>query len=131
MPVAGPNCPLPKRRSISLASGATHDKIAFEAAAAVAWTIAPSSPTEPMKLVSALLFSLFLGASVLAQDLPRQDAAKARATVEGIVTKDPDGQPVKKTLIELIAENQAEAGNYTAITGSEGAFRIENILPGR
>jgi protocatechuate 3,4-dioxygenase beta subunit/uncharacterized protein (DUF2141 family) len=61
-----------------------------------------------------------------------QDAAPARrAVVEGIVTKDPDSQPVKKAIIELIAENQAEGGDYTASTAADGSFRIENILPGR
>src|SRR5579864_2021698 len=78
-----------------------------------------------MNLVSRFLMLIVLGAGVLAQT-----AAKP-AVIEGIVTRDPDGQPVKKALIELIAENQAEAGNYTAITGPDGAFRIENILPGR
>ncbi len=51
--------------------------------------------------------------------------------IEGVVTKEPGGEPVKKALIELIAENQAEGGNYTALTGPEGAFHIESILPGR
>jgi hypothetical protein len=60
-----------------------------------------------------------------------QDATKSRATIEGIVTRDPDSQPVKKALIELIADNQAQGGNYTTITGPDGAFRIENITPGR
>lgn len=54
-----------------------------------------------------------------------------RATVEGIVTKDPDSQPVKKVLIELIAENQTQGGDYTVVTGADGAFRIENVIPGR
>jgi len=78
-----------------------------------------------MKVVCQLLFSILLGAGVFAQT-----AAKP-ATIEGIVTRDPDGQSVKKALIELIAENQAEAGDYTAVTGPDGAFRIENIIPGR
>jgi len=78
---------------------------------------------------SAFLLIMLLSASALAQ----QPAVKpaARAAIEGIVTRDPESQPVKKALIELIAENQAEAGNYTAITGPDGGFRIENILPGR
>jgi hypothetical protein len=79
-----------------------------------------------MKLASALLLSLFLSIPALAQDPPRQ-----RAAIEGIVTKDPDSEPVKKALIELIAENQSEAGNYTAVTGPDGTFRIDNIAPGR
>ncbi|HEV2400908.1 MAG TPA: carboxypeptidase regulatory-like domain-containing protein [Candidatus Sulfotelmatobacter sp.] len=75
-----------------------------------------------------LLSVILLGTSVFAQTAV-QPAAKA--AIEGIVTKDPDGQPVKKALIELIAENQSEAGDYTAVTGPDGAFRIENVLPGR
>lgn len=38
---------------------------------------------------------------------------------------------MKKALIELIAESQSEGGNYTALTGVDGGFRIENIVPGR
>jgi len=79
-----------------------------------------------MKLASAILLSLLLSFGLLAQD-----ASKTRATIEGVVTKDPDGQPVKKALIELIAENQAEGGDYTALTDIDGKFRIEAILPGR
>jgi len=79
-----------------------------------------------MNLVSRFLLCLIvLGTSVFAQ------TATKPAAIEGIVTRDPDGQPVKKALIELIAENQTEAGNYTAVTGPDGAFRIENIIPGR
>src|SRR6267154_6225650 len=55
----------------------------------------------------------------------------AKAVVAGAVTRDPGGEAVKKALIELIAENQSEGGNYTALTGADGSFRIENIVPGR
>src|SRR5215470_19566577 len=82
-----------------------------------------------MKLAFALLLIVTQSPAVFSQDSKPQDAK--RAVVEGIVTRDPDGQPVKKALIELIAENQTEAGNYTAVTGPDGAFRIENIIPGR
>jgi protocatechuate 3,4-dioxygenase beta subunit len=79
-----------------------------------------------MKLASALLLSLLLSLGLLAQD-----SSKTRATIEGMVTKDPDGQPVKKALIELIAENQEDGGDYTALTEVDGTFRIEAVLPGR
>src|ERR1700751_2246914 len=79
-----------------------------------------------MNLVPALLLSLLLSGSVLAQE-----ATKSRATIEGMVSRDPDSQPVKKALIELIAENQTQGGDYTAVTSAEGTFRIENIIPGR
>jgi hypothetical protein len=55
----------------------------------------------------------------------------AKAVLAGIVTKEPGSDPVKKALIELIAENQGEGQNYTALSGADGSFRIENIAPGR
>jgi protocatechuate 3,4-dioxygenase beta subunit len=55
----------------------------------------------------------------------------SRATIGGLVTKDPGGEAVKKALIELIAESQTEGGNYTAVTGLDGTFHIEGITPGR
>jgi uncharacterized protein (DUF2141 family) len=87
-----------------------------------------------MKLVPAIAIPILLITMLdVAAALAQEPAAKpvSSAVIEGIVTRDPDSQPVKKALIELIAENQAEGGNYTAVTGSDGAFRIENILPGR
>jgi len=75
-----------------------------------------------------LLSLIFLATSALAQSAANPSA---RATVEGFVTRDPDGTPVKKALIELIGENQAEAGDYTAMTGPDGLFRIEKVIPGR
>jgi hypothetical protein len=62
---------------------------------------------------------------------PAQTSTLARATLSGIVAKDPGSEPVKKALIELIAESQTDGGNYTALTGIDGGFRIENIVPGR
>jgi hypothetical protein len=67
-------------------------------------------------------------ASVFAQ-APVKPAANA--VIAGMVIRDPDGQPVKKALIELIAENQAEAGDYTALSAADGTFRIDSIIPGR
>jgi protocatechuate 3,4-dioxygenase beta subunit len=95
-----------------------------------------------MKLAATLLLTLLLasGAATLAQTAPAGTASlpaettpehSARAILQGMVTKDPSGEPVKKALIELITENQSAGGNYTALTTSEGAFRIEGILAGR
>jgi len=58
-------------------------------------------------------------------------SASTRATVAGIVTREPGSDPVKKALVELIADSQSEGGNYTALTGADGSFRIESIVPGR
>src|SRR5690242_17354726 len=84
-----------------------------------------------MKLVITGLFILLAGISAAAQNSPGAATATGRAEVDGIVTKDPGSEPVKKALIELIAENQGEGGNYTSVTGVDGAFHIEGILPGR
>ena len=83
-----------------------------------------------MKLVSRFLCLAVLASCALCQQsgvVPRSQ----KAAIDGIVTKDPSGEAVKKVLVELIAENQKQGGDYTATTGPDGAFRIENILPGR
>ncbi|HME33768.1 MAG TPA: carboxypeptidase-like regulatory domain-containing protein [Candidatus Sulfotelmatobacter sp.] len=81
---------------------------------------------------SACLLICLLGASAAAQ-VAGSAAAKpsARAVIDGVVTREPGSEPVKKVLIELIAENQAEGGDYTALSGADGSFHIEGIVPGR
>ncbi len=85
---------------------------------------------------AALMWLVVLAAALSAQSslsssAGAQTSTTARATLSGIVTKDPGSEPVKKALIELIAESQSDGGNYTAVTGPDGSFRIENIAPGR
>jgi hypothetical protein len=89
-----------------------------------------------MKVFSAaLLWLIVLAAAALSAQTSLSSAAqtssRAQATLSGIVTKDPGSEPVKKALIELIAESQSDGGNYTALTGADGGFHIENIAPGR
>jgi hypothetical protein len=60
-----------------------------------------------------------------------QTSPHAQASLSGIIIKDPGSEPVKKALIELIAESQSDGTNYTALTGADGGFHIENIAPGR
>jgi hypothetical protein len=91
-----------------------------------------------MKLACAFLLIAVLGAGALRVQDPSADANSpaaaahpATAVVAGAVTKDPGSEPVKKALIELIAESQSEGGNYTALTSADGGFRMENIAPGR
>ncbi len=80
----------------------------------------------------ACVLGVLLVASVAAQ-VAGSPAAKpaGRAMIEGMVIKEPGSEPVKKVLIELIAENQAEGGDYTAVSGADGSFHIEGIVPGR
>jgi protocatechuate 3,4-dioxygenase beta subunit len=85
-----------------------------------------------MKPVSSFLLIFLLGAAAVAQVAGSAAGKPAgRAAIEGMVTKEPGSEPVKKALIELIAENQAEGGDYTAVSGTDGGFRIEGIVPGR
>lgn len=84
-----------------------------------------------MKLFFTCLTLLLLVVGVAAQSSSAAADPPKRAAVEGVVTKEPGSEPVKKALVELIAENQALAGDYTAVSGPDGAFRIENVLPGR
>ncbi|MGA2966412.1 MAG: carboxypeptidase regulatory-like domain-containing protein [Terriglobales bacterium] len=62
----------------------------------------------------------------------QQSAPAASAvSVSGTVVKDPGSQPLKKVVVEFIAEDQKVGGNYTASTDGDGHFRIESVLPGR
>jgi protocatechuate 3,4-dioxygenase beta subunit len=84
-----------------------------------------------MKPILTSLAIVLCATALFGQDLAGVSASHSRAVVAGIVTKDPDSQPVKKALIELIAENQSQGGDYTAVTGADGSFRIQNVIPGR
>jgi carboxypeptidase family protein len=80
--------------------------------------------------LAALLWLAVAASALLAQSLP-SDTTPTRATLSGVVTKEPGSESVKKALIELIAESQGDGSNYTALTGPDGGFHIENIAPGR
>lgn len=84
-----------------------------------------------MKLAHACLLTVLLGASALLAQTQPEATPATRAVVAGIVIKDPGSEPLKKALIELIAESQTDGANYTALTAVDGGFRIENIAPGR
>jgi protocatechuate 3,4-dioxygenase beta subunit len=83
-----------------------------------------------MKPVFNAILVLALSALSLAQTSAGPSKAAAHASVEGIVTKEPGSEPVKKALIELIAEDQSAGGDYTAVSGIDGKFHIEGVLPG-
>src|SRR5947209_9018123 len=85
-----------------------------------------------MKAISVFSVIILLSALTFAQATPGAAPKSAsRAVIEGIVTKEPGSEPVKKAVIELITESQADGSNYTAVSGADGSFRIEGILPGR
>ncbi|MGC2258442.1 MAG: carboxypeptidase-like regulatory domain-containing protein [Candidatus Sulfotelmatobacter sp.] len=88
------------------------------------------------------LFMILLAVGALAQEDPssisssqalssQPSSTTTCALLQGVVTRDPGSEPVKKALVELIAESQNDSANYTALTAADGSFRMENIKPGR
>jgi Carboxypeptidase regulatory-like domain len=93
-----------------------------------------SGLAKPRSVKLAALCLVFFGMTVGAFGQVAEGATakpSSRAAIEGTVTKEPGSEPLKKALIELIAENQAEGGDYTAVSGADGSFRIEGVVPGR
>src|SRR5258708_23627377 len=62
-----------------------------------------------------------------------QESASAvkGSSIAGTVVKEPGSQPLKKVLVQVIAEEQKQGGNYTASTDADGYFHIESVVPGR
>jgi len=77
-----------------------------------------------------LAFAMSAGAQV-SSDQATNPKDTAKASLQGSVIKDPGGEPLKKAIVELIAENQEEAANYSATSDPEGQFKIDGIVPGR
>jgi len=79
---------------------------------------------------SLALAVFLLSAWLLASAQESVPAANA-SPIAGTVVKEPGSQPLKKVLVQFIAEDQKAGGNYTASTDAGGHFHIENVLPGR
>src|SRR5260370_28010631 len=62
-----------------------------------------------------------------------QESASAvkGSSIAGTVVKEPGSQPLKKVLVQVIAEEQKQGGNYTASTDAGGHFHIASVAPGR
>ena len=62
-----------------------------------------------------------------------QEAAPAStpSSIAGTVIQEPGSQPVKKVLVQVVAEDQKHGGNYSTSTDADGRFHIENAVPGR
>jgi protocatechuate 3,4-dioxygenase beta subunit len=80
---------------------------------------------------SLVLAFFILSAFVLASAQEPVPAAHTASSIAGTVIKEPGSQPLKKVLVQVVAENQKEGGNYTASTDADGHFHIENVVPGR
>jgi len=81
--------------------------------------------TRALGLATFLLSGLLLAST-------REYAATASASsIAGAVVKEPGSEALKKVLVQVIAEDQKQGGNYTATTDADGHFRVEKVVPGR
>ncbi len=77
------------------------------------------------------LFALLLGIlSIVPCARAQANPPANTASLEGIVTKEPGSEPLKKVLLQVIADDQSGGSNYTATTDSDGHFRIEKMAAG-
>jgi len=81
-------------------------------------------------MTRSLGLAFFVLSALLASTQESAPAANA-SSIAGTVVKEPGSQPLKKVLVQVIAEDQKQGGNYTATTDADGHFHIENVLPGR
>jgi protocatechuate 3,4-dioxygenase beta subunit len=81
-------------------------------------------------MTRSLALAFFLLSALLASAQESAPAANA-SSIAGIVVKEPGSQPLKKVMVQVVAEDQKQGGNYTATTDADGHFRVENVAPGR
>src|ERR1035441_4638316 len=53
------------------------------------------------------------------------------SSISGTVVKEPGSEPLKKVLVQIIAEDQRQGGNYSASTDGDGHFQVVNVAAGR
>jgi Carboxypeptidase regulatory-like domain len=78
-----------------------------------------------------LATALLCCAASLSAGAQDANAGSRKSAIAGTVVQEPASQPLKKVLVQVVAENQKEGGNYSASTDGDGHFRIENVVPGR
>jgi protocatechuate 3,4-dioxygenase beta subunit len=81
-------------------------------------------------MTRSLAIALLLFSILPARAQETAPAANA-SSIAGSVVKEPGSQPLKKVLVQVVAEDQKQGGNYSATTDADGHFRIENVAPGR
>ena len=88
------------------------------------------SVRETLMTRSLALFLFILSAWSIAS-AQQSSPSTSSSSISGTVVREPGSEPLKKVLVQVIAENQKEGGNYTASTDANGQFHIENAAPGR
>ena len=76
-----------------------------------------------------LALAVFLLSAALSVTAENPATTAGKSSIAGTVVKEPDGLPLKKVLVQVIAEEQGET--YTSTTDADGHFRVDNVAPGR
>jgi len=58
-------------------------------------------------------------------------SAPNTGSLSGTIVDEPGSHPVKKVLVQVVAEDQKQSANYSSTTDTDGHFHVENIIPGR
>ena len=78
-----------------------------------------------------LALAVFVFSALLVVCAQSQPPAPRLSSIAGTVVIQPGSEPLKKVLVQVVAENQNEGGNYTASTDADGHFRVDKVEPGR
>ncbi len=80
------------------------------------------------------LFAVFVFILGVPLFFSAQAAGPKNATstsIAGMVLKEPGSEPMKKVVLQIIAEDQKAGASYTASTDPDGHFRVDDVRPGR
>src|ERR1039458_3889678 len=78
-----------------------------------------------------LVLAFFVLSALLLASAQESAPGANPSSIAGTVVKEPGSQSLKKVLVQVVAEDQKQGGNYTATTDGDGHFHIENVTPGR
>lgn len=81
-----------------------------------------------MRTLSILVILASLALPAVAEPVA---SSAGQGSMSGTVVKEPGSEPLKKVLVQVIAEDQKQGGNYSASTDADGHFAVENMVPGR
>jgi protocatechuate 3,4-dioxygenase beta subunit len=82
-------------------------------------------------MARSLVAVVFVLSALLRASAQNSSPEAKASSIAGTVIKEPGSEPLKKVLVQVVAENQKGGGNYTASTDADGRFRIERVEPGR
>ncbi len=82
-------------------------------------------------MTRALGLAAFLLSALLLANAQESSPASNASSIAGAVVKEPGSEPLKKVLVQVVAEDQKQGGDYTATTDADGHFRVEKVVPGR